>query len=157
MALKEFHLRGMYLSSAAQVEFVLTEIMCYCFIKERNKRERFKLIMLGDTSLGTKIEVAQKAVQDYNEEYYNAYKSSFEKINKLCKERNVFAHSMAFSDPNEKDNTSLVFQYIKKNKIVTDSKNLDTLTDFILQVQKDVRLLTELAVTIFNEREKKSV
>lgn len=148
----EYQMRGMYLKLAAEFDFILTEIICLCFIENSETRESFKIIMLENTLMGKKISIAKKVLNIYNESYYNSCKVAFDNLNKFTTLRNKLAHSRIMYDSNQKDTSFLLVEYITKGEIVHEKMNILPLMLELQEYYKDLQQLLDVFISLVGER-----
>lgn len=146
---KEIELRGRYLSIACDLDYILTELICICFIDKHIYRKTFKILMLERILMGRKLSILEKALHDYNEEYFNKYKRTFNSIKILVENRNLFAHSTITSG---EDKNTFIFEYIKDSEIKTKSLKIDTLFKQLGGYETDIFELVELFNLLISEK-----
>jgi hypothetical protein len=146
----EVELRGIYMSYACDIEYLLTDLICNCFAKSEQDRDAMKVIFFERLTMGTKISIAKKTLKNYSEIYFESMKEAFQTFEDLSALRNLFAHSRITNTDNQ-DGIHLQFEYIKKGEQKKELKNINNLSGFLYLCRPQVMNLANLVVVIYNE------
>ena len=148
----EAKLRGAYLSMACDIEFMLVDVICICLVKDEADRKAVKVILLENAMMSKKIALTRKAIKRYNLGYYDGYKGCLNTFEEFNEWRNMFAHSRIKGDPEERDLSFMIFEYIKKGEIVEQREEFDPLYKKLLGYAAAIMKFSELIVIIYTER-----
>lgn len=110
-------LRGAYLETSCDVEWVLADLTCICLVSNEEERKAVKEILLDGAMMSKKIYIAANALKRYNIDYYSRYGVHFKKFKELKDLRNQFAHSVIEGDPEEKDLSWVKFKFIEEGEM----------------------------------------
>lgn len=116
----EIQLRGLYLKLAAELEFILSEIITICLVKKVEDRKQFKIIMLETPTLGKKLSIAKSALAHYSTHYFSLCEKQLNELDSFTNKRNLFAHSLII--PIAEQDGYFTFEYIKKGQIRKEVK-----------------------------------
>jgi hypothetical protein len=149
---KEIWLRGFHLSVACDMEYVLTDIICTCLASTAKQREEFKINFFENVSFARKLTLAKNILEkDFPEDYkYN--EDVFEGFKKLRERRNFYAHARISGDPEGKDESLLVSEFIKDGKMVQQTHVFQELEKEILEFKSKVNKLLALVIVIYNKK-----
>ncbi len=120
-------LRGAYLNMSCDLEYMLVDMTCSCLIKNQIEKENVRNILLEGATMSKKIMAAQRALNKYDINLYNKYTPNFEKFKELGGWRNKFAHSIIKGDTQENDAIFVIFTYIHKGEMITQTENVNDL------------------------------
>lgn len=148
----EIELRGFYLSIACDIEYLLADITCACLVNNDDEKEGVRETLFENVMMSKKINMAINALKRYNKNYYTIHKDCFDKFIELNGLRNKFAHSRITGDPEEKDYTIVIFEYIKDGKTVKRQENFHELYGNLLKYREAVKKMLDFVLQLYYER-----
>lgn len=122
-------LRGAYLDMAADLEFLLVDIIAVCLLRHDKERNHLKEILIAHSMLSFKIKSAQKALRVYNSEYAERYTEHFKLFNELKEARNKFSHSRIEGDKEQNDLDILHFMSFQDGELIEKTESRQTLVN----------------------------
>lgn len=151
MEFYETYLRGMYIKLASEIEFMLSEIITICFVKDIKGRKQFKTLILETPTLGKKISLTKQVLFQYSEHYYNIIEPSLTKLEEFTALRNLFAHSLIIYDPKQENEKSFTFTYIKKSQMRKESKEILPIIQSFKIYEEELIQISKLLNTLIKE------
>lgn len=145
-------LRGAYLDMCCDIEFALVDITVVCLVKDNSERESVKATLLENAYMSKKITMAETSLKKYNPVYYETYKDCFNQFRELTGWRNKFAHSRIKGDPEEKDLSFVIFQYIKDGEMIERKEYVDPLYTKLMEFASFIYKLVELIPVLYTEQ-----
>ena len=117
MQFKEANVRGVYLSIACDMEFLMDDIIAKCEIDNQDERQEFRERKIIQLEMGKKLGRCIKSLSEYrNGIYYKKFSTQFDIIEKLVHYRNLMAHGYSEYDEKKIDKSFIVFRNIDKGK-----------------------------------------
>ncbi len=146
-------LRGAYLDMAADLEFLLVDIIAVCLLRHDKERNHLKEILIAHSMLSFKIKAAKKALKVYNSQYAERYASQFTLFNELKDMRNKFSHSRIEGDSNAQDLDILNFMSFQDGELIEDRQSRAVLVNKLKIYAEAIHSFTsEIIPVLYYER-----
>lgn len=154
MQFYEGSVRGVYLSIACDMEFLMSDIIAKIekFPLVKGERLKFKEDKIYQLEMGKKTRRCIDDLKDYRKGvYYNKFKPQFDIIETLVHYRNLMAHGHSDYDDKKMDTSFIWFKNYKGKKIIEKIM----VAPFILEMEtyrKNLMKLLDLIIILTAER-----
>lgn len=141
-------LRGAYLDMAADLEFLLVDIIAVSLLRHEKERNHLKEILISNSMLSFKIKAAKKALKAYNAKYAEKYNAHFTLFNELKEMRNKFSHSRIDGDENKQNLDIIRFMSFKDGELVEDRQSRQELLNMLPQYAEAIHSFTSQIIPV---------
>ncbi len=148
----EVDIRGLYLSIACDIEYVLTDLICACIATDHKQKELIKVSLFEKVLFEKKIKMAEEVLLRYNEQHFKINEPAFKKFHELKGYRNMLAHSKLKGDLSQVDLSYVIFEVIKDGKIVDRKEYINQLKNKLEVFRQASMDLLLLVTIIYNEK-----
>ena len=153
VSINEMQMRGLYLSIACDVEFVLTDLICACLASTNQQKEDIKAALFEKVMMDRKIKMAKEVLQKYNTQHFEVNKPFLKKFEELKGYRNMLAHARITGDPESKDTNILVMEFVQDGQNQQKKEHMNNLKAKLEGFRVAVNGLLLLVALIYTEKD----